>query len=56
MPQSSTLGELELGAFTETQGIQVEEREGVPERFKHRLDGRDSVHDKLEYVWGSNTA
>ena len=53
--QSSMLGELELGAFTETRGIRVEEHEGVPERFKHRLDGRDSVRDKLEYVWGSNT-
>ena len=56
MPQSSTLSELELGAYTEMRGVRVEEREGIPERFKHRLDSRDSVPDKLEYVWGSNTA
>ena len=38
--QPSTHGELELGVFIETRGIQVEEHESVPERFKHRLDGR----------------
>ena len=54
--QASTLGELELGVFSETQAIRVEEHEGIPERFKHRLNGRDLVHDKLEYMCGSNTA
>jgi hypothetical protein len=54
--QSSTLGKLEPGVFSETRGIRVEEHEGVPERFKHGLDGRDLVRDKLEYMCGSNTA
>jgi len=38
--QPSMLGELELGVFTETRGIQVEEHEGIPRRFKHGLDSR----------------